>query len=129
MNIQEIADFNRLKTRVDEDGAKIIPGKLGHIYEYDEDTLGVMVMPDPPRKQYWGHTKRTLAEAGFVIRQDGDGEGVGLFDPQNPGQLKLALRAARIRRRRIPSEKQMEVIRRMNPRIAQKAPSGLETTK
>ena len=48
--IENAAEAHRLRTRLDpDDGTKIIPGRLGHIYEHDEGVLGVMVMPNPPR--------------------------------------------------------------------------------
>ena len=35
----------RLRARVDADSTLIIPGKLGHIYQYDDHSLAVIVMP------------------------------------------------------------------------------------
>ena len=57
IDIQQFADEHRLRTRVDEDRTKVIPGKLGHLFEYDDDLLGVMVMPDPPKRNYWGDSR------------------------------------------------------------------------
>ena len=121
MNIKELAESHRFKTRVDSDLTTIIPGKVGHIYEYDDDLMGVMVMPDPPRKQYWGFTKRTLVDAGLTLVQDGDGEGAATFNPSNESQVKAAKRAAGIRSRRIPSPEQLERLARIRPRLAGKA--------
>src|SRR5262245_27127903 len=70
-----------LKIRVDEDGTKIIPGRHGHIYQYDNDFLGVMVIPNPPRRRYWGCARTTLLKVGCKLVQDGDGEGAVIFDP------------------------------------------------
>lgn len=107
--IQRFADKHRLKTRVGvDDGCKIIPGKYGHIYEYDDYLLGVMVMRDPPRKRYWGCLRLALLKAGFALLQDGDGEGAAVFDPQNPKQAKAAIRAAGIKRKRQMSPAQRE---------------------
>ena len=100
MNIEKFARTYRVHTRLDSgDQTVIIPGKLGHIYEYDvdENVFGVIIMPNPPRKLHWGFTKRTLLEYGFTIVQDGDGEGAAIFDPDNETQAKLAIRAARIK--------------------------------
>lgn len=59
--IENAAEAYRPRTRLDlDDGTKIIAGRLGHIYEHDEGVLGVMVMPDPPRRQYWGCTRVAL---------------------------------------------------------------------
>jgi hypothetical protein len=90
-----------LKWRLDKDGTKIIRGKFGHIYEYDYGVLGVIVMPDPPRKRYWGCVRTSLHEAKMTtLVQDGDGEGAALFDPENPNQARLAIRVAGIKRKR-----------------------------
>ena len=98
---------------------------MGHLYEYDQNadngqTMGVMVMPNPPRVQYWGFTKRTLLPAGFTVVQDGDGEGAATFDPSSAEQVKLALKVAKVKKRRVPSPKQLEVIARMNAKHPQK---------
>lgn len=100
LDIQQFADNHRLHTRIDEDGTKIIPGKMGHIYEYDDERLGVIVVPKLPRVQYWGFAKRALLPLGFEIVQDGDGEGAAAFDPSNSAQVKAAIRAAKIKRKR-----------------------------
>ena len=99
--IQDFADQCRLKTRISsEDGTKIIPGRLGHIYEYNEYLLGVIVTPDPPRRRYWGCSRAILVGAGLTIVQDGDGEGAATFDPTDPHQSKAATRAAGIKQKR-----------------------------
>lgn len=113
MDIQQFANKNRLKTRVDADVTKIIPGKLGHIYEYDDEgNLGVMIMPDPPRRQYWGFTKKLFLEAGMRVIQDGDGEGSAVLDPNNAAQVKIAVKAAKIRRRKDVSPERLEQLRK-----------------
>jgi hypothetical protein len=131
MDIAEFADNHRFKTRVDEDGTKIIPGKLGHIYEWgDEDEAmlyGVVVIPKPPRKQYWGFTKRTLAEAGFCIVQDGDGEGAATFDPTNEKQVKAAKRAAGVKSRRVMSPEHAEAARNRLSSLRRMAGAALGT--
>ena len=114
--IEKFADLNRLKTRVDEDGTTIIPGKIGHIYEYDGETLGVMIMPNPPRKQYWGVSRTVFLANKFTILQNGDGEGAAQFDPNNRVQVKLAIKAAKIKRKRLMSPAQAEVLDRARKR-------------
>jgi hypothetical protein len=107
--IQLFADNFRLNTRVtSDDGTKIIRGKFGHIYEYNDGLLGVLVMPKPPRRRYWGCTRTTLQEAGLVVVQDGDGEGAATFDPSDPNQAKAAIRVAGVKRRRQLSPEQRE---------------------
>jgi hypothetical protein len=125
--IQAFATMHRLKTRIDEDGTKIIPGKFGHIYEHDENRLGVLIMPDPPRPRYWGHTRASLVTLGLVVVQDGDSEGAAIFDPNNRLQVEAASRAAGVKRKRaISSEQREQQIERLRA-SAGKALSAVET--
>lgn len=105
--IQAFADRHRLKPRVDEDGTKIISGKYGHIYAYGNGQLAVIVIPNPPRKNYWGITRTKLEKRGFVLVQNGDCEGAALFDPANRGQANAAIKAAGISRKRQLSQAQI----------------------
>jgi len=106
--LQSFADRQRLKTRVDVDGTLFIPGKLGHIYQYDADHLAVLVMPASFRRHYWGVTRGRLAKQGFTIVQDGDCEGAALFAPCDSEQARAAIRAAGILRKRRLSHTQVE---------------------
>jgi len=116
-SITAFATLLGLKVRVDEDGTKIIPGRHGHIYQYDDNLLGVMVMPDPPRKRYWGCARTALLKAGFTLVQDGDGEGAAIFDPENPNQARPAIRVAGIKRkRRLPPAQRKQRIAYFPPR-------------
>ena len=122
--LSALARANRLHTKISEDATKIIPGKLGHIFKHDEGVLGVLVMPEPPRRQYWGCTRTALLKAGLSITQDGDQEGAATFDPDNPEQVKLAIRAAGIRRKRAVSpERKQQLIHLLQTRRG-RAPSG-----
>lgn len=119
--VQSFADRHRLKTRVStEDGARIIPGKVGHVFEWDDGVFGVLIMPKPPRKQYWGFARRELLAAGFEIQQDGDGEGSATFDPSNPQQAKAAIRAAKVLRTRAFSPEHLEKLKRTQFKAAQR---------
>jgi hypothetical protein len=83
--LRQFAAKHRLKTRVDVDGTTIIPGKRGHIYEYDPDAglLGVMFLPPGDHKgdKRWSYARAKLQEAGSKIVQNADGEGAATFDP------------------------------------------------
>ena len=120
----EFAHKYRLRTRIDCDGTKIIPGKLGHIFKHDEGVLGVLVMPEPPRRQYWGCTRTALLKVGLSITQDGDQEGAATFDPDNPEQVKLAIRAAGIRRKRAVSPERKQQLIHLLQTHRGRAPSG-----
>jgi hypothetical protein len=124
IEIQKFATRNRLHTRIDEDLTKIILGKVGHIYEYDDNHLGVIIMPNPPRKQYWGFTKRTLIALGCEVVQDGDGEGAATFDPSNSEQVKAAIKAAGIKRIRYLSPEEKQRRTRLLSITGRKAPAA-----
>jgi hypothetical protein len=111
--LRHFSSVNRLKTRVDADGTLTVPGKSGHIYTYDDGVLGVMVMPDPPRTRYCAHIRRAMLQGGFVVVQVGDGDGAATFEPTNPQQAELAIRAAGIKKRRISPEQREKQIARL----------------
>jgi hypothetical protein len=101
------ATRHRLKCRVDGDGTQVIPGKFGQVYECGNGQLAVMVMPRPPRKNYWAIKRNKLAALGCTVLQDGECEGTAAFDPDNPAQSKAAIRAAGITRKRRISPDQL----------------------
>ena len=84
------------------DATDIVPGKKGrsHLFEFGNGTLGVLIMPDTGTSHYWTAARSAFITAGMTITQDGDQEGVAAFDPQNPEQVRLALKYAGIRKRR-----------------------------
>jgi len=106
--IQAFAIRHRLKGRVDEDGTWIIPGKYGHIFEFDTGQLAVMVIPDPPRKNYWTFSRTKLLKAGFVLLQNGDSEGSAMFSTDDAEQGKLAIQVSGVKRKRRVSPQQRE---------------------
>ena len=101
MKLEDFATKYRLRVKRAEDGDHVIAGKLGHIYQHDAETLGLMFMPNSPR--LWPHAKRKLEDAGFTIWQNGDDEGSALFDPTNTVQARLALKVVGAKRKRTPT--------------------------
>ncbi len=93
--IQQFAERYRVKTKRDECGDTIIPGKVGHIFDGFESSLGVCAML--PTRRQWGHIRKKMEAAGFIIRQQGETEGTAIFDPANKQQAKLALRLVRVK--------------------------------
>jgi hypothetical protein len=87
--VRAVADKYRLKTRTDECGEIIIPGKRAATTR---------------RRNL---RKAEMLAVGFAIFQDCDGEGTAKFDATNENQVSLAIRVAGIRRRRVPSEAQL----------------------
>ena len=119
MNIKEFAEKYRLHTRVDTDGTTIIPGLSTkryswHIYEYDDDVMGVMIIV-PPKisvSKHWTYSSKVFRDLDMGIVQDGDMEGAATFDPRNQAQVKAVLKAARVKHKRIMSPAQREVAAR-----------------
>jgi hypothetical protein len=109
MDIREFAERQRLSTQRDDCGDVVIHGKAGSISEAAGGRLSLMLLFDSPRK--WSTTRRKLQAAGFVIRQDGETEGVLTFDPKDRKQSGLALKIGGIRKPRVLSAAQMEVLR------------------
>ena len=106
--LQTFSQTHRLKTRVDADSTLIIPGKFGHIYQYDDHRLAVIVMPFPSRHHYWGVIHKKLMKLGFTVVQNGDCEGAAIFDPTDQEQARAAIRAAGISRKRRLSPLQID---------------------
>ena|SRR5437870_4490581 len=109
MDLEEFATLHGLRVKQDLDGTAIIPGKgHSHLYEYDDEVLGVLIMPVPPRSsQSWTRIRASFEAAGMAIRQNGDAEGAATFDPSNRDQVRLALRYAGIKKRRVASPGQI----------------------
>jgi len=123
--IGQFAEKYREKTKRDECGDTIIPGKTGHIAEGFVAGFGICAM-ESTRKR-WGNVRRKLEAAGFLVRQDADTEGVAIFDPANKHQAKLALRLVRVKTRRqmvAPSPAQLAVRERFarNSRLNRSLP-------
>ncbi len=121
MDIAQFAETYRVRTRRDECGETIVCGKLwkaqpkphrmyGHqIYDHGEGRFGLILMfavddgkeiGGSGKSARWNNAKKKLLAAGFTLKQDGDAEGVCLFDPNNKAQSALALKLARVRFRR-----------------------------
>lgn len=110
MNIHQLADSNRLRTKRDECEETIIPGKFGQIYQHSASLFGVMYMFDSARK--WGNARRRLIAQGFTLHQNGDTEGSLLFNP-TPEAVKLACQAVKIRKKRIATPGDFEKLARI----------------
>jgi len=81
----------------------VIPGKppkprpedCCHIFEHGPGRLGVSILTTATRA--WNGIKKHLLSLGFELHQDGDYEGILLFDPENPVQAKAAKKAVRVK--------------------------------
>jgi len=97
MTIEEFATRHRVRPRRDTCNEEIIPGRphkaarqedRSHVYDHgDGQHFGLALMLDNSRK--WTFAKQRLARLGFVVKQDGEGEGTLLFDPTEEAQAAL----------------------------------------
>jgi hypothetical protein len=108
--LRDFAERHRLRVRRCDDGTADVPGRDGALYRYDRARLAVLYLDGTPRA--WGHRRRACIAAGMELVQDGDAEGALLFDPSNDAQAGLAIKVARVKRRRVPSEAQLAVLAR-----------------
>ena len=120
MDISAFSEKYRVRTKRDSCGDPIIPGNArpkdmpqrveyaSHIYENGDGRFGLCLLFET--KIRWTYAKKSLEDAGFLIRQNGDTEGTALFDPDNWKQARLAIKLARIRNRKILSPEQRVII-------------------
>jgi hypothetical protein len=94
---------------------------LGHIFEYSSTRMGLVFMPRRPK--VWMNMCRKLIAAGFEIRRNGDWEGMATFDPDNPNQAQLAIKAICARKKRQASEAQLRNLTGVRTLITSPNPS------
>jgi hypothetical protein len=103
----------RLKLRIDVDETRILPGRVGQIYQHDLGKLGVMYLPAKAKTtEMWTNRKKACLFVGMELHQDGDREGSLQFDPRNAAQAKLAIQIAGLKKKRIMSQAQKKVLTR-----------------
>jgi len=106
MTLPQFADHYRLKLVHDECGDPIVHGRLGNdsnISEYSDTELTLCWLPDgktPARSGLWKRTKAKCVAAGMTLHQDGDAEGIFIFDPADAGQAKLAIKCVKAKAKR-----------------------------
>jgi hypothetical protein len=113
MTLQEFAVQHRLKltNKPEDGGVRSIVGKTGDIYEQSSSEFGVCYMPGLKNgrgvgswhPKIWNGFCRAAEAAGMTVRQRSDSEGCLSFDPANQEQVKLALKIARVRPKRVVS--------------------------
>ena len=123
MTLKEFAEQNGLRVRKDTNGDLIVPGKFSakdmpkrpeyssHVYDgFVAGRLGVCLMFISARK--FEHACCTLQAVDCQLLQHGQFDGCLLFDPANTFQAQAAIRAAGLKKRRIPSAAQIAVLER-----------------
>jgi hypothetical protein len=112
MQLREFGQQHRLRVRRSrQDDTDTIIGKHGEIYDFDEDKLAVMVLPDPPRRGLWVRCRAKFLALGMTVIQNGDQEGAATFDPTNQQRAKAAIQAIRARRvQKLSPERQANLL-------------------
>lgn len=119
MNIEQFAQQYHVQTKRDECSDTILAGKVwrsqpkdgyGHqIFDNGDGRFGLLLsfevdngheIGGSGKSTKWANAQRKLISAGFTVKQNGDAEGVALFDPKDSAQSRLALKLAGIRVRR-----------------------------
>jgi|SRR5215472_8221062 len=128
MTVESFARSWRLKTRLDECGDKIIPGKRGHLY-FDRDALCLMVLDGAvsvPRR--WKALGGKLWLGDVFIEPD---TGKRAQDVKITGipleNAQAAIRMARVKPRRVLSPAQSAVLDKMRTALPQKQRQRLES--
>jgi hypothetical protein len=108
-NLENFAAEHNLKTKRDSCGEPlIVPGNprrsedVSHVYEHSEGVLGLVLLYDTPT--LWHNAKKRLTGLGFTVHQDGETEGILLFDPTNTIQVQAAIKTAGLKKHRRFSE-------------------------
>jgi hypothetical protein len=112
--VRAFSEKYRTRTRRDQCGELVIPGKRGHVFEYGANRFGVILML--ATKKRWNFLKRKLIAAGLRLKQDAETEGALLFDPANGAQARIALEVIRARFRRGLSDAQRAHLDKLNHR-------------
>ena len=100
---EKFAKQYRLRITSDTCGDPIVQGRLykdANISEFSEDKLAMCFLVDgrpgaPSRQGLFNSTKAKCLEAGMTLHQEGDQEGIFVFDPTNAEQSKLAIKGVR----------------------------------
>jgi len=111
--IEAFASERKLRAECDpEDKTLIIRGNTGHIFEYDDDRLGVIVQPKTDSSRSWNKARKAFGAAEMTITQNGDAEGAATFDPKRPDQVELAMKYAEIKQKKVATPAQLEALAR-----------------
>lgn len=106
MTIKDFATKYNLHVKSDkQDDTSVIPGSVGHIYEYSPSELGLLILPPgDPRPRLYTAIKEKCMSVGMTLRQNCDAEGAFSFDPENKIQARLAIKVAQVRPKKQISE-------------------------
>jgi len=106
MSLSDFAAKYRLKIAADSCGNPIIRCQLSkdsNISDYSDTELAICWITDgkkPARTGLWNRTKAKCLAAGMTLSQEGEAEGIFVFDPADPVQAKLAIKSVKARAKR-----------------------------
>ncbi len=105
MTLEMFAKKNQLRFTKDAYGDPVIEGRIGesNISEYSATEFSVAFVTEgkkPPRTGLFNTFKAACLDAGMILRQLGDAEGIFTFDPENDAQAKVAIRGIRAKAKR-----------------------------
>jgi hypothetical protein len=102
MNIEDFAGTYRLRIHIDQCRERIVPGKLGHIFDHGSGKFGIVLeeIVGSSQGRLLLARRRTAVEASFQMTQAAEYESVLLFDPADLKQARLAIRLVRARKKR-----------------------------
>ena len=88
------------------------PEDCSHIFEHGNGKLGLCLLYHSARA--WHNARDRCVASGMILSQDGDTEGLLIFDPTNPAQANLAKKESRARKEKVaasPEEKTRRIAR------------------
>jgi hypothetical protein len=110
MTLEAFIKKNRLRRKRDDDDTTIVPGKNGHIFDYGDGRLGVLIMPKAIRPRIWNKARKAFEELGMTVTLDCDGEGIATFDPESEEQCQAAMKHAGVSPRRVATPSQLDAL-------------------
>lgn len=101
MTLENFVSKYRLKTVTDTCGETVVASRLyrdANLSEHDHGKLALCWITDgkkPARTGLWNRTRAACLESGMSMHQEGDAEGIFLFNPEDTKQAKLAIKVVK----------------------------------
>lgn len=114
-DMRAFAEKFRLRLGRAEDGELVVRAKLGHLYCHDADRFGVVFIADADDSRLDNTLRSRIRRAicsGCQPHQVANFEAVLLFDPTDARLSRLVLKLVGCRRKKKPSECQLEALKK-----------------
>lgn len=126
-DLTEFAGMKRLPLRRHkDDGTLVCFGRLGHLFQYDDNLLGLAIIVEGNTGRFDNMLRsrcRRAEQAGFTPVVVADFEGIFTFHPADQELCRLAVKLAGVRRKRRASASQLENLK-LGHQFQQKQPSS-----